>query len=103
MQNLEFLAYTLSDILYDKNTKNPLEKDLPWEKRYEFCMGITSGLIYLHDRKIIHRDLKTDNVLIDDNGKKQIPKIPDFGTSDLLADIEKEELELLIIWHQKLP
>jgi formylglycine-generating enzyme required for sulfatase activity/tRNA A-37 threonylcarbamoyl transferase component Bud32 len=37
---------------------------------------VASGLAYAHERNIIHRDLKTSNILIDDNG---VARIADFG------------------------
>ena len=39
------------------------------------------GINYLHDRKILHRDLKTQNVFIDAEGTI---KIADFGISKML-------------------
>ncbi|XP_064465991.1 mitogen-activated protein kinase kinase kinase 12-like isoform X2 [Ornithodoros turicata] len=44
----------------------------------EWSKHIASGMNYLHSRKIIHRDLKSPNILISYN---DILKISDFGTS----------------------
>lgn len=42
--------------------------------------GIASGMSYLHSNNVIHRDLKLNNVLVDDNFH---PKISDFGLSKI--------------------
>ncbi|KZT37802.1 kinase-like protein [Sistotremastrum suecicum HHB10207 ss-3] len=51
-------------------------RDNPHVDRVALLLGIAKGLSYLHSRKIIHGDLKGENVLITDKGT---PVLADFG------------------------
>ncbi|KAK7324507.1 hypothetical protein VNO77_28110 [Canavalia gladiata] len=56
---------------------------LNWPTRQKICVGIARGLTFLHEEsrlKVVHRDLKTSNVLLDENLN---PKISDFGLARL--------------------
>ncbi|KAJ3024480.1 UNVERIFIED_CONTAM: Protein kinase [Siphonaria sp. JEL0065] len=56
------------------------------------CQEITHGLIHLHKRNIIHRDIKSDNVLI---GRDGTIKLTDFGYSAKLTVTRKQRATLV--------
>lgn len=59
---------------------------LGWSTRHNVILGIARGLLYLHEDsllKVVHRDLKASNVLLDD---KMNPKISDFGMAEIFED-----------------
>ncbi|XP_015613469.1 cysteine-rich receptor-like protein kinase 10 [Oryza sativa Japonica Group] len=70
---------SLDTFLFDPEKRG----QLIWETRYHIIHGTARGLVYLHEDshiKIIHRDLKASNVLLDSSMN---PKISDFGLARL--------------------
>jgi hypothetical protein len=53
----------------------------------DWCRQILSGLAFLHDNSIIHRDLKCDNIFI--NGNAGEVKIGDLGLSTRTGNVSK--------------
>ncbi|OEL18921.1 Cysteine-rich receptor-like protein kinase 7 [Dichanthelium oligosanthes] len=55
-------------------------KDAPlvWRKHYQIIKGVCEGLRYLHEKQIVHSDLKPANILLDND---MVAKITDFGIS----------------------
>lgn len=51
---------------------------------------ILSGVAYLHERGIVHRDIKGANVLVNEHG---IAKLADFGCSKQLQGMRTDSLE----------
>jgi serine/threonine protein kinase len=56
---------------------------------YKIIKGICEGLQYLHDKNIVHLDLKPANILLDDN---MTPKITDFGVSRCFDDNQSQHI-----------
>ncbi|MBA0692602.1 hypothetical protein Goari_010151 [Gossypium aridum] len=81
----EYVANQSLDKFLFKSNRNV---ELDWKRRYEIITGIARGLLYLHEdshNRIIHRDIKASNILLDD---KWVPKIADFGMARLFPEGE---------------
>ncbi|KAK4770071.1 hypothetical protein SAY87_030603 [Trapa incisa] len=78
----EFMANgSLDRWIFRKNQ----EEMLDWETRFNIALGTAKGLAYLHedcDVKIVHCDIKPENVLLDDSF---IAKVSDFGLAKLMT------------------
>ncbi|KAK9278444.1 hypothetical protein L1049_028009 [Liquidambar formosana] len=68
---------TVADHLHGERAK---AGSLPWPIRMSIAIETASALKYLHASEIIHRDVKTNNILLDDNFRV---KVADFGLSRL--------------------
>ncbi|KAL5678209.1 hypothetical protein ACJX0J_014340, partial [Zea mays] len=79
---------SIDTILFDSEKS----KELDWGKRVKIIDGIARGLQYLHEDsqlKIIHRDLKASNVLLNSD---YTPKISDFGLARLFGGDQSREV-----------
>lgn len=68
---------TIADHLYGSRSK---PGKLTWKTRMKIATETASALSYLHASDVIHRDVKTTNILLDNNFSV---KVADFGLSRL--------------------
>ncbi|XP_021894433.1 cysteine-rich receptor-like protein kinase 10 [Carica papaya] len=72
---------SLDNFLFDSEKREQLD----WSRRYNLIIGIARAILYLHEEsqlKVIHRDLKASNILLDG---KMNPKISDFGIARIFG------------------
>ncbi|KAH9295925.1 hypothetical protein KI387_039513, partial [Taxus chinensis] len=85
-------------LVYEFMSNNSLDKylfgdaknQLQWDVRFSIVLGAARGLAYLHDDsnvRIIHRDIKAANILLDD---KFQPRIADFGLAKFFPEGETQ-------------
>ncbi|CAH8389964.1 unnamed protein product [Eruca vesicaria subsp. sativa] len=84
-----------SGTLYDRLHGSMSDSSLTWEHRLRIAVEIAGTLAYLHSSAsipIIHRDIKTANILLDEN---LTAKVADFGASRLIP-MDKEQLTTMV-------
>ena len=59
----------------------------------KWCRQVLDGLAFLHKSRIIHRDLKCENIFI--NGNNAEIKIGDLGLSTMMKDGEQQAQSVL--------
>ena len=77
---MEYAEFNSLSKFLEKLSKKDFKNEFPYTLRYKIALDIISGLFILHENDIIHRDLKSPNILL---GSNYIAKISDFGISKL--------------------
>lgn len=77
--------------MMDGGALTPMLEEMGGKHSEEFCkfvcLKVLQGLKYLHDRYILHRDIKSDNILVSSAGEI---KLADFGYATQLTVNNKQ-------------
>lgn len=63
---------------------------LEWPMRLRYALDAARAMVFLHSKKVIHRDLKTPNLLVD---RGNVCKVGDFGMSRFTTGVEVDKVE----------
>ena len=87
--------YTVMELVDAKEMFGFIYEDGPYteDKAYKIFKKLMIGIKFMHDEGICHRDLKPQNVLVNQNG--DIVKIADFNVSKQFAEKDKEKRKML--------
>jgi len=58
-----------------------MTRALSWEDKLNLALGGANGLSFLHENKIIHRDVNSNNLLVSEIDGEFVVKVCDFGTA----------------------
>ena len=73
-------VFLVSEFMHggDLTTRIMNSQPLSWPQRAQIAADVAEGMAFLHGRLLLHRDLKSMNVLLDQHGRA---KVADFGLS----------------------
>ncbi|PRW57695.1 Serine threonine- kinase CTR1 [Chlorella sorokiniana] len=72
---------SLAEVLKGAKTRPDKLRALTWTRRLAMALDAAKGMLYLHESGVVHRDLKSPNLLVDKSWKV---KVADFNLSKIL-------------------
>ncbi|MDB4954481.1 MAG: serine/threonine protein kinase with repeat [Myxococcales bacterium] len=81
------LLYLVMEALEGESVGERLEREkhIGWFESVQIIRGVLAGLRHAHDRGVVHRDIKPDNIFLARKDGDLIVKILDFGIAKLYA------------------
>ena len=80
-------CYLVMEVLEGESLGDRLARDghLAWLEAVDVLRGVLAGLRHAHERGVVHRDIKPDNIYLATKDGESMVKILDFGIAKLYA------------------
>jgi len=80
-------CYLVMEVLEGESLGDRLARDhrIHWVEAIDILRGVLSGLRHAHERGVVHRDIKPDNIYLAHKDGDTVIKILDFGIAKLYA------------------
>ena len=80
-------CYLVMEMLEGESLGDRLGRDerIPWQEAVDILRGVLHGLDHAHQRNVVHRDIKPDNVYLAERDGELVIKILDFGIAKFVA------------------
>ena len=89
-------AYFVMEYIRGKSLSGYLRKEggrVSWQEAWNLLLPIMDALTIVHEKNIVHRDIKPDNIIISDTG---ITKLLDFGAARYVYGVQSRSLETVL-------
>lgn len=70
------------------------KNQLNWQKKYDIIVQMVQAINYLHQNKILHRDVKSSNFVVSKLDDFEVVKVCDFGLSKLRYLMSEDDTRL---------
>ena len=92
----EFAEHDLCG-LHERLKRNSAENEMPASLTKRFFYQLLSAVEYCHKQGVLHRDLKSSNVLITKKGQV---KLADFGLARFIPPLEDLTYRVCTLWYR---
>jgi len=83
--------YIVTEYVSGGTVRNSIQKDkgdISWAARAKMAYDVASAISFLHSKNMMHRDIKSDNLLLTDTW---VVKLCDFGLSRSISEPKKKQ------------
>lgn len=80
LETFEGRTFLVMELVEGESFSNLARRGVEWKRAVELVAGVAEALAAAHARGILHRDIKSDNLMVTPSGQ---PKVLDFGLAKL--------------------